>query len=224
MQILLGPLLRDLALGVRRADCGRDEYEHSLQVDLESYLAEARGRYRRPGGCQDYDAPIETMWQGRFVSALKRGKWEFAGRTGGIRAVVILAEFDGQYILVEQHRVAVGGPCLELPAGLVGDKDRNATIESTAVAELEEEAGFTAARIERLGDFHASPGMLSESFTLVKAHEVSRVGEGGGIAGEEDIARRTGWRCIRVTWRDLADPDRLVARIAAALAGGPVAD
>lgn len=40
---------------------------------------------------------------------------------------------------------------------------------------------------------------------------------------EEDIARRTGWRCIRVTWRDLADPDRLVARIAAALAGGPVA-
>lgn len=135
----------------------------------------------------DFDAPIETMWQGRFVSALKRGKWEFAGRTGGIRAVVILAEFEGQYILVEQHRVAVGGPCLELPAGLVGDKDRNATIESTAVAELEEEAGFTAARIERLGDFHASPGMLSESFTLVKAHEISRVGEGGGIAGEEDI-------------------------------------
>jgi ADP-ribose pyrophosphatase len=135
----------------------------------------------------DFDAPIETMWQGRFVSALKRGKWEFAGRTGGIRAVVILAEFERQYILVEQHRVAVGGPCLELPAGLVGDKDRNATIESTAVAELEEEAGFTAARIERLGDFHASPGMLSESFTLVKAHEVSRVGEGGGIAGEEDI-------------------------------------
>lgn len=135
----------------------------------------------------DFDAPLETMWQGRFVSALKRGKWEFAGRTGGIRAVVILAEYGGQYILVEQHRVAVGGPCLELPAGLVGDKDARATIEGTAVAELEEEAGFTAGRIERLGDFHASPGMLSESFTLVKAHEVARVGHGGGIAGEEEI-------------------------------------
>ena len=135
----------------------------------------------------DFDAPVETMWQGRFVSALRRGKWEFAGRTGGIRAVVILAEYEGRYILVEQHRVAVGGPCLELPAGLVGDKDASATIESTAVAELEEETGFTAARIERLGDFHASPGMLSESFTLVKAHDVRQVGDGGGVAGEEAI-------------------------------------
>jgi ADP-ribose pyrophosphatase len=135
----------------------------------------------------DFDAPLETMWQGRFVSALRRGKWEFAGRTGGIRAVVILAEAEGKHILVEQHRVAVGGPCLELPAGLVGDKDKGATIEGTAVAELEEETGFTAGRIERLGDFHASPGMLSESFTLVKAHDVRRVGQGGGIAGEEDI-------------------------------------
>ena len=133
------------------------------------------------------DEPLEMMWQGRFVSAMRRGKWEFAGRTGGIRAVVILAEHEGRYILVEQHRVAVGGPCLELPAGLVGDKDRGATIEGTAVAELEEETGFTAGRIERLGDFHASPGMLSESFTLVKAHDVRRVGEGGGVAGEEEI-------------------------------------
>ena len=39
---------------------------------------------------------------------------------------------------------------------------------------------------------------------------------------EERIALRTGWRCIRVTWADLHDPERLVARIAAVLAGGPV--
>jgi ADP-ribose pyrophosphatase len=135
----------------------------------------------------DLDLPPEVRWQGRFVTAWTRGKWEYAGRTGGIRAVVILAEHEGHYILVEQHRAPIGGPCLELPAGLVGDKDRGATIEGTAVAELEEETGFTAARIERLGDFHASPGMLSESFTLVRAHDVRRVGEGGGIAGEEDI-------------------------------------
>lgn len=135
----------------------------------------------------DFEAPLEVMWRGRFVQACRRGKWEYAGRVGGIRAVVILAEHEGHIILVEQHRVAVGGPCLELPAGLVGDHDANATIESTAVAELEEETGFTAERIERLGDFHASPGMLSESFTLVRAHGVRQVGNGGGVAGEEDI-------------------------------------
>jgi ADP-ribose pyrophosphatase len=135
----------------------------------------------------DFDLPPETMWAGRFVTAQRKGKWEFAGRVGGIRAVVVLAEHDDRWILVEQPRAAVGGPCLELPAGLVGDRGEGATVEGTAVKELEEETGFTADRIERLGDFHASPGMLSESFTLVRAHGVRRIGAGGGVAGEEEI-------------------------------------
>ncbi|GAA4004972.1 NUDIX hydrolase [Sphingomonas humi] len=135
----------------------------------------------------DLDLPPETMWAGRFVTAQRKGKWEYAGRVGGIRAVVILAEHEGKWILVEQPRAALGGPCLELPAGLVGDHGDGATIENTAVKELEEETGFTAGSIRRLGEFHASPGMLSESFTLVRAEDVRRVGEGGGVPGEEDI-------------------------------------
>ena len=135
----------------------------------------------------DFDLPPETMWAGRFVTAQRKGKWEYAGRVGGIRAVVVLAEHEGCWILVEQPRAAVGGPCLELPAGLVGDHGDGATVEDTAVKELEEETGFSADRIERLGDFHASPGMLSESFTLVRAHGVRRIGAGGGVAGEEEI-------------------------------------
>lgn len=138
-------------------------------------------------GDPDFDLAPETMWAGRFVTAQRKGKWEYAGRVGGIRAVVILAEHEGCWILVEQPRAAVGGPCLELPAGLVGDHGDGASIEETAVRELEEETGFSATSIERVGDFHASPGMLSESFTLVLARGVSRVGEGGGVAGEEEI-------------------------------------
>jgi ADP-ribose pyrophosphatase len=125
------------------------------------------------------------MWEGKFVRALKLGRWEYASRVGDVRAVVILAEHEGKVILIEQPRVAVGGRCLELPAGLVGDEDPNATVEDTAVKELEEETGFTAERVERLGDFHASPGMLSESFTLVRAHGVTRSGEGGGTEHED---------------------------------------
>ena len=133
----------------------------------------------------DDDSPAELMWAGKYVRALKKGRWEYVSRTNGIRAVVILAEHEGKVILIDQPRVAVGGRCLELPAGLVGDTDPNATVESTAGNELEEETGFTAERIERLGDFHASPGMLSESFTLVRAHGVRRVGEGGGDEHED---------------------------------------
>ena len=129
--------------------------------------------------------PVEVMWSGKFVRAVKRGKWEYASRTHDISAVVILAEHDGKVILVDQPRVAPDCRCIELPAGLVGDGDPMATPESTAIKELEEETGFTAERVERLGDFYASPGMLSEGFTLVRAHGVRRIGEGGGDENED---------------------------------------
>jgi len=129
--------------------------------------------------------PVEVMWQGKFVRALRRGKWEYASRARDIGAVVILAEHDGKVILVEQPRVAPDCRCIELPAGLVGDEDPNATVESTALKELEQETGFTAERIEALGQFYSSPGMLSEGFTLVRAHGVRKVGEGGGDENED---------------------------------------
>lgn len=129
--------------------------------------------------------PVEVMWEGKFVRALKRGRWEYVSRVGDVRAVVILAEFEDKVILIDQPRIAVGGRCLELPAGLVGDEDPGASVEDTAIKELEEETGFTAERIERLGDFHASPGMLSEGFTLVRAHGVTRSGDGGGTEHED---------------------------------------
>ena len=118
--------------------------------------------------------PAEVMWRGKYIRAIKQGRWEYVSRTNDVRAVVVLAEFEGKTILVDQYRVPLGKPCLELPAGLVGDEDPNATVEDTAIKELEEETGFTAERVERLGDFHSSPGMVSEGFTLVRAHGVAR--------------------------------------------------
>jgi ADP-ribose pyrophosphatase len=129
--------------------------------------------------------PAEEMWAGKFVRAIRRGKWEYASRTNNISAVVILAEYEGKVILVDQLRVPLGERCLELPAGLVGDTDPGASVEQTAIKELEEEAGFTADRVERLGDFYSSPGMLSEGFTLVRAHGVRKVGDGGGDENED---------------------------------------
>jgi ADP-ribose pyrophosphatase len=129
--------------------------------------------------------PVEVMCEGKFVRALRRGKWEYASRAREIRAVVILAEHDGKVILVDQPRVPTDCRCIELPAGLVGDHDPSATVEATAIKELEEETGFTASHVQRLGDFYSSPGMLAEGFTLVRAHGVRKIGDGGGDDSED---------------------------------------
>ena len=102
-----------------------------------------RDRARRRGACRAFPAlggrhqrnpgqadramnlddlpPPEVMWAGKFVRALRRGKWEYASRANDIRAVVILAEYEGKVILVDQPRVPPDCRCIELPAGLVGD-------------------------------------------------------------------------------------------------------
>jgi len=131
--------------------------------------------------------PPEVMWAGKYVRVLKRDKWEYASRTNSITAVVVLAEYEGKVILVDQPRVPLDSRCIELPAGLVGDTDPNATVETTAIKELEEETGFTADRVERLGEFYASPGMVAESFTLVRAHGVRKIGDGGGDDSEDIV-------------------------------------
>ncbi|MDE2404038.1 MAG: NUDIX hydrolase [Sphingomonadales bacterium] len=141
----------------------------------------------------DADAPEQIHWQGRFITAKQRGRWEYVSRARGIRAAVILAiDEEDQVILVEQYRVPLGRACIELPAGLIGDHDGNADEDPMAAAarELEEETGYAAARMENLGEFWSSPGMVTESFTLLRAHGLTRVGPGGGTEGENITVHR----------------------------------
>jgi ADP-ribose pyrophosphatase len=140
---------------------------------------------------EDADAPEEIVWEGRFMAAKKRGKWEYVARTRNVTAAVILAIDDQNHaILIEQYRVPVGAPCIELPAGLVGDEVEGEAIEAAAARELEEETGYRAARMVNLGRFYASTGMSAEYFTLLRAEGLTRIGEGGGVAGEDIAVHR----------------------------------
>jgi len=133
------------------------------------------------------DNPEETRWEGRYIAAKTRGRWEYVSRARSIRAAVILAITDArEVILVEQFRVPLGRTCIELPAGLIGDDDSYEGEDASiaALRELEEETGYRAAHMESLGDFWSSPGMVSESFTLFRAHGLTRVSAGGGLEGE----------------------------------------
>lgn len=127
----------------------------------------------------------EVVWSGRFIEAKRLGKWEFVSRTRGVSAAAILAVDDGHVLLVEQYRVPIGARCLELPAGLVGDEDEGEEVAAAAIRELEEETGYRAERAIAVGRFHASPGMSSEGFTLLRAEGLARIGGGGGVEGED---------------------------------------
>ena len=128
--------------------------------------------------------PEEIMWQGKFVTAKRKGKWEYVSRSRGIKAAVILAVEDGHVLLVEQFRVPLGKNCIELPAGLIGDETIGEDPLVAAGRELEEETGYRATKLESLGEYYSSPGMVSESFTLVRATGLEKVSEGGGVEGE----------------------------------------
>ena len=102
--------------------------------------------------------------------------------------MILAVDDDDHVLLVEQYRVPLGQYCLELPAGLIGDEDGRGDEDPLVAAgrELEEETGYRAAVLEDLGCFWSSPGMVSESFTLVRAGDLAKVGAGGGV-GEENI-------------------------------------
>ena len=138
----------------------------------------------------DADLPEEIVWQGKFVTAKRRGRWEYVARARNIRAAVILATIDGDVLLVEQYRVPLGRNCLELPAGLIGDDAEGEDDLVAAGRELEEETGYRAGKLEDLGAFYSSPGMVGESFTLVRASELEQTGPGGGTEGEAIAVHR----------------------------------
>lgn len=128
----------------------------------------------------------QVLAEGKFLRLVRRGTWEFAQRTNNSGVVGIIATTDdGRLVLVEQFRVPVGRPCVELPAGLVGDEDPGETAEATAARELEEETGYRAASVEYVTEGVSSAGLTGETLWLYRARGLSKVHDGGGTQGEK---------------------------------------
>lgn len=132
----------------------------------------------------------EAVWKGRFLEAHvapwgEGGQWEYVKRARGIQAAVIIALTAAhEIVLVEQYRPPLGRPCIELPAGLVGDETEGEEVFASARRELHEETGFEASEWEEIGEFASSPGMVGEIFHLYRATGLTRTGAGGGTQTE----------------------------------------
>jgi len=133
-------------------------------------------------------APAKTVYDGRYLRMRVRGTWEYAERThaGGLAAIIVAVTPDDKVVFVEQFRVPLQAPTIEMPAGLVGDIHAGESIEESAIRELEEETGWTADRAELLMTGPTSSGMSNERIAFVRAIGLRKVGPGGGD-GSEDI-------------------------------------
>ena len=98
----------------------------------------------------------------------KYSKREIVEHSGGV-GIVALTE-DKKLLLVRQYRKATDRVLLELPAGKL---EVNEEPKETALRELKEETGFTAANLEYLLEFYTSPGFSSEKVYLFYGENVT---------------------------------------------------
>lgn len=134
-----------------------------------------------------------TLFASRWLILQQRGHWEFVRRPHANAAVGILAITEEEkVILIEQFRIPVQCPVIEIPAGLVGDEPEFAgeSLAATAARELEEETGFTASSISLLLASPTSAGMTSEITYLFLATGLKQEHSGGGVAGESIIVHQ----------------------------------
>lgn len=89
---------------------------------------------------------------------------EIAVHPGG--AVVIPVKDDGKLILVKQFRYPIQNWLIEFPAGKI---DANEDPLICATRELEEETGYRAAKIEKLGEILTAPGYCTELLHIYSA-------------------------------------------------------
>jgi ADP-ribose pyrophosphatase len=155
----------------------------------------------------------QILYQGKFISLVRKGTWEYATRMNvtGVVGIIAVTE-DRKIILVEQFRPPVGKNVIELPAGLAGDQDqfKGEGLAVAAARELEEETGWHASKIELIASGPPSAGMTDEIMHLFKATGLKKVSQGGGDEHEQIIVHEVLINNIRDFLADQVRKGRLV--------------
>ena len=131
----------------------------------------------------------QTLYEGQWLRLVRIGHWESCERTHaqGMAVIMIAVTPADEVLFVEQFRVPLGARTIEMPAGLVGDDHAEDTLVDAARRELVEETGWSAGRVEVLLIGPTCSGMSNERIAFVRARELVRVGDGGGVDDEDII-------------------------------------
>lgn len=158
---------------------------------------------------------LKELYGGRYLRLVERDGWEWVERSNASGVVVIAAiTAEEALLLVEQFRVPVNAPVIELPAGLAGDiaGEEDEALAIAARRELHEETGYEAERMEPFFEGPTSAGLTTETVSFFHAHGLRKTGPGGGDESEDitihevPLSDLAGWLERRQSEGALVDP------------------
>ena len=122
-------------------------------------------------------ASDEIVYHGKIIDVhqvgvkMDDGKMALREKVVMTEAVVILPLLaDGRLVAIRNERFIPGEEMWEFPAGKI---DGDESPEAAAARELEEETGYSAACLVKLGGFYSAPGISTEYLHAFLATELT---------------------------------------------------
>jgi len=120
----------------------------------------------------------KRIYEGRLVNLRQDAVVLSSGRET-VREVVehpncvaiVAINSEDNVVMVRQFRKPVEGVLLEIPAGVIEPGEEP---QECALRELEEETGYMAGKMERIGGFYSSPGYSTEFLYLFLATDLQK--------------------------------------------------
>lgn len=154
----------------------------------------------------------EILFEGRWLRLRRHRDWEFIEHRRARGIVVIVAVTpDRRLLLVEQERIPVGRPVIELPAGLIGDTDgADESLEEAARRELLEETGYRAGGMSLLVQAPLSAARSADLYSFLRAYDLQREHAGGGVDSERIVVHAPLVSEVHAWLRDRASKGRVI--------------
>jgi ADP-ribose pyrophosphatase len=127
----------------------------------------------------------KLLYAGGYLNLMERNGWEYVTRNTHDVAIILPVFDNGRILLIKEFRQPLQKYVIGLPAGLVGDKGEEGIFDA-ARRELLEETGYMADNLELvLSNSPSSSGMTTETFNLLIARKLRKLGAGGGDNTED---------------------------------------